>query len=135
MWVREEHIISIEASLHLHCSEKTPLKINMIELHFHHKQEKQDQITGDFHSKSKCTSCLSLTFTARKGVAPLSFILALQHRLPHQVETGIAGQLDLGPRADLHSGGEQVGHCTLQLGAVWRDRYDGVRATGTLKAG
>ena len=55
-------------------------------------------------------------------MAPLSFILALQHRLPQQVEAGIAGQLDLRPGAHLHGGGVQVGHCVLQLGAIWRDQ-------------
>lgn len=62
------------------------------------------------------------TFAAGQRVAPLSFVLALQHRLPHQVETRIAGQLHLGTGTHLHSGGMQMGHGMLQLGAVWRKR-------------
>lgn len=69
--------------------------------------------------KSESSSGPCLTFTAGQRVAPLSFILALQHRLPQQVEPGITGQLDLGSGAHLHSGGMQVGHGILQLGAVW----------------
>lgn len=69
--------------------------------------------------KPESSLCLCLTFTARQRVAPLSFILAQQHWLPQQVEARIAGKLDLGPRAHLHSGGMQVGHSVLQLGAIW----------------
>lgn len=86
-----------------------------------------DPVIGD----RSCSSCLCLTFTAGQGMAPLSFILTLQHWLPHQVETRIAGQLDLSPGAHLHSGGMQVGDRVLQFGAVWVHRYGGVRATVT----
>lgn len=65
---------------------------------------------------------LCLTFTAWQRVAPLSFILALEHRLPQQVKARITGQLDLGAGAHFHSGCMQVGHSMLQLGAIWRDR-------------
>lgn len=65
---------------------------------------------------------LCLTFTAGQRVTPLSFILALQHGLPQEVEAGIAGQMDLGAGTQLHAGRMQVGHCVLQLGAIWRDR-------------
>lgn len=65
---------------------------------------------------------ISLTFTAGQWVAPLSFILTLEHWLPQQVEAGVAGKLDLGPRAHLHIGGMQVGHCILQFGAIWQER-------------
>lgn len=61
---------------------------------------------------------MCLTFTGRQGVAPLSFILALQHWFPQQVEAGIAGKLDLGARAHFHTGHMHVGHCALQLGAI-----------------
>lgn len=54
-------------------------------------------------------------------MAPLSFILALEHWLPQQVEPGIAGKPHLGSGFDLHSGGMQVGDCVLQLGAIWRN--------------
>lgn len=67
----------------------------------------------------ECSLCLCLTFTGRQRVAPLSFILALQHWLPQQVEARIAGKLDLGPRTHFYSRGMQVGHCVLQLGAIW----------------
>lgn len=70
----------------------------------------------------ECSLCRCLTFTGRQRVAPLSFILALQHWLPQQVEAGIAGKLDLGPGGHFHSGGMQVGHRVFQLGAIWRDR-------------
>lgn len=63
-----------------------------------------------------------LTFTAGQRVAPLSFVLALQHRLPHQVEPGITGQLDLSSRTHFHGGSMQVRNCVLQLGAVWGNR-------------
>lgn len=62
---------------------------------------------------------LNLTFTAGKRVTPLSFILALKHRLPQQVETGITGELDLRSGAHLHSGDMEMGHGILQLGAIW----------------
>lgn len=52
-------------------------------------------------------------------MAPLSFILALQHWLPHQVEARITGELDLGSRVHLKRGGMQVGHSVLKLGAIW----------------
>lgn len=63
-------------------------------------------------------SCLCLTFTAGQVVAPLSFILALQHWLPHQVETGITRQLNLCTGVHIHGGDVQVGYSILQLGAV-----------------
>ncbi|TNN72003.1 hypothetical protein EYF80_017791 [Liparis tanakae] len=45
--------------------------------------------------------------TSGLRMAPLPSVLTLQHRLPQQVEAGIAGQLDLGPGAHLHGGGVQ----------------------------
>lgn len=74
--------------------------------------------TCNLQCKSDNSSGLCLTFTAGQRVAPLSFILTLQHWLPQQVKPGITGKLDLSSGAHLHRGDMQVGHGVLQLGAV-----------------
>lgn len=61
----------------------------------------------------KTNLCLSLTFTTGKRVTPFSFILAVKHRLPQQVEAGITGELDLCSGAHLHSGDMEMGHAVL----------------------
>lgn len=55
----------------------------------------------------------SLTFTAGQGVTPLSLVLTLKQRLPHQVEAGITEQLRLRAGADSWTGRTQVRHSIL----------------------
>lgn len=93
-----------------------------------------DEMRGGRHSETwRLLLACALTFTAGEGMAPLSFVLALEHRLPHQVEAGITGQLHLRSRAHLHGGGVQVGHGVFYLGAVWRGALHVVSVISYLK--